>query len=527
MIKILDCTLRDGGYINDFDFGKDTIKSIISRLGDANIDMIEVGFLSSCIYNQDYTFFPTVESFRGVIQNKKKDILYIGMIAIGEKEISTSKIPHNNNDGVDAIRVTFHKNEIHQAIHMCKDLMHKEYKVFMQPIGTSTYADSELLKLIQLINEVNPYAFAIVDTLGSMSKNETLRLFRLFDHNLKEKIAIGFHSHNNLQLSFSNAQALTELQTKRDIIIDSSVFGMGRGAGNLSTELITRHLNHVIDTKYNILPLLEIIDEHLMPIFSKKPWGYSMPYYLSAQYKCHPNYAARLLNKQTISMSIIDTLLKCIPIEERAVFNKRIIDNIYNSYQNKNIDDKSELERLKKELGGKSILIVAPGKSITEENETIREYISEIKPVVISVNFDFENIPTDYVFISNIKRYTANKTNFKESTSLIMTSNISSEGLSINEYNINYSSLLINDNAISDNAGMMLINMLTKLSVKNICLAGFDGFTENVGNNFFDDKILENTDTSEIELKNIAIKKFLQSVNRKMSIKFITKSIYQ
>ena len=329
MIRILDCTLRDGGYINNFNFGKRAIASIISKLAESNIDMIECGFLSDKEYDENKTVFSSLDQVKNIIGKKNPNVTYIGMIALGEKEISGEKIPPYDNLSVDAIRITFHKNEKDQALKLCLHLMDKGYKIFMQPIGTSTYTDSELLDLIRDINAVEPYAFAIVDTLGTMYKNELIRLYHLFDHNLSKNISIGFHSHNNLQLSFSNAQALLHLPSRRNIIIDSSVFGMGRGAGNLCTELLTQYINDNIIEKYNVIPLLEIIDEYISPIFKMTPWGYSVPYYLSATYNCHPNYASHLLNKQTISVKTIDILLNRIPNTERAIYNKALIEKIY------------------------------------------------------------------------------------------------------------------------------------------------------------------------------------------------------
>lgn len=119
----------------------------------------------------------------------------------------------------------------------------KGYKVFVQPMVSLNYTDEEFLSLIQLVNHIKPYAFYIVDSFGMMNKKNLIRLFYLVEHNLDESIWIGFHSHNNKQLAYSNAQCLIDTQTARNLIIDSSIFGMGRGAGNLNTELIVEYLN--------------------------------------------------------------------------------------------------------------------------------------------------------------------------------------------------------------------------------------------------------------------------------------------
>lgn len=526
MIRILDCTLRDGGYINNFEFGRSVIRSIVSKLADSNIEMIELGFLSDGSYDENKTFFPTLSDVEKIIGTKNPNVLYVGMIALGEKEISSSKIPLYDGRSIDAIRVTFHKNEITKAVSECELLKKKGYKVFMQPIGTTSYTDEEIITLIKKINKVKPYAFAIVDTLGSMYQNELIRLFHLFDHNLNKDIAIGFHSHNNLQLSFSNAQALLQLQSKREIIIDTSVFGMGRGAGNLCSELITRYINDNIEERYDVIPLLEIIENYLIQIYAKTPWGYSVPYYLSAVYGCHPNYASHLLKKQTISVNVIDVILKQIPNTERAVYNKVLVENIYQAHQNQVIDDKQSIKRLHEKLQGKSILVLAPGKSILEQQDEIARYIEEVKPILISVNFGFSDIIPDFVFVSNNKRYDANREYFDARVNLILTSNILEEKSPENHYLVNYSSLLNDNPSISDNAGMMLLNLLLKLRVKDIALAGFDGFSTKMEDNYFSAGLANTIDADELTVKNYSVKNFLDTIKREINLKFVTNSIY-
>lgn len=144
--------------------------------------------------------------------------------------------------------------------------MDKGYQVFMQPVGTVFYSDLELLKLVDQINELRPYAFYIVDTLGSMYRNEVSHRFYLMDENMETDIHIGFHGHNNLQLAFSNAQVLGKIQTKRTLILDSSVYGMGRGAGNLPTELITQYINKKINSRYDVTMVMDIYDEFISAI---------------------------------------------------------------------------------------------------------------------------------------------------------------------------------------------------------------------------------------------------------------------
>lgn len=117
---------------------------------------------------------------------------------------------------------------------------------------TLSYSDEEFLKLIRQVNEFMPYAFYIVDSFGMMKGKDLTRLFYMIEHNLSEEISIGFHSHNNMQLAYSNAQTLINVRSNRNLIIDSSVYGMGRGAGNLNTELFVDYLNENYGTHYKL-----------------------------------------------------------------------------------------------------------------------------------------------------------------------------------------------------------------------------------------------------------------------------------
>lgn len=241
MISILDCTLRDGGYINDFNFGRKCISEIISSLAQAKIEIIECGFLKSGANDPDKSLFGSVSAIAMHLPDNKDGTMYVAMIAYGD--IPIEEIEPYDGTSISGIRLTFHEQDIDRAFDFANRLSDKGYKVFIQPVGTATYTDKALLDLIEKVNTMHPFAFYLVDTLGTMYKNNLLRMFYLVDNNLAPDVRVGFHSHNNLQLSFSNAQELIGLNSKRNIIIDSSVFGMGRGAGNLCTELLTQYIN--------------------------------------------------------------------------------------------------------------------------------------------------------------------------------------------------------------------------------------------------------------------------------------------
>lgn len=359
-VAVLDCTLRDGGYVNDFDFSKNTIKTIIAKLGKAHMDVIECGFLKNIEYDENKSLYSDVDQITPLIAPKKKHTMYVAMIVTGT--IQASKIIPRRKDTIDGIRITFHKKEMDEAFELGYALMDKGYEVFMQPVGTTSYSDVELLNLFERINEMKPYAFYLVDTLGKLYAKQLLKLFYLADDNLDEDITIGYHSHNNLQLSFSNAQQLIQSCGKRNIIIDGSVLGMGRGAGNLCSEILTQYINENIDYRYHTEMLLELMDEYISPISYIHPWGYSAGYFLAATNNCHPNYVGFLLNKQTLNMKQIYQVLKEIPSDERSLYNEKLIAGLYLKFQENEIDDKDTIKELQKLIKDKKNRCGCTGK---------------------------------------------------------------------------------------------------------------------------------------------------------------------
>lgn len=521
-INILDCTLRDGGYINDFSFGRKSISEIIGKLSRSGIEIVECGFLKSGANDPDRSLFGSVGAIEKHIPENKEKCMYVAMIAFGD--ISIDEIEPYDGSSVSGIRLTFHEHDIDSAFDFASQLSDKGYKVFIQPVGTASYTDKALLDLIEKVNRMEPFAFYLVDTLGTMYKNNLLRMFYLVDNNLNKGIRVGFHSHNNLQLSFSNAQELIELNSKRDIIIDSSVFGMGRGAGNLCTELLTQYINENICEKYDIIPILEIMDEYILPIYSVKTWGYSAPYYLAAVNGCHPNYASYLMNKQSLCIRDISAIIKRIPQDKKHLYNKELINTLYLEYQERSIDDSTALAEISGLCRGRKVLILAPGRTLLTHKEQIKKYISENDPVVFSIN----HIPSDYrcdrVFVSNLKRFKGIDDAVSAMNGrVIITSNIAADP---SICTVNYSAYLNDSDVISDNSGLMLLNILKKAGVSEAALAGYDGFDITAEKNYFDEKLMSAQDADRRILMNKAMTEYLSKMNDSLKLTFITPSVY-
>lgn len=521
-IKLLDCTLRDGGYINDFQFGKVAIAKIIAQLTNSGIDIIECGFLENGDSNENCSVFNKVEQIANFIPKDKGRSMYVAMACYGE--YSLSQLSNYDGSSIDGIRVTFHYNEIDAAMNYCREIQKKGYKVFIQPVGTTSYTDEQLLQLISTVNEIQPYAFYLVDTLGLMHQYDVLRFFYLIDHNLDKIIHMGFHSHNNLQLSYSNCQVLVNVQSERVIILDASVYGMGRGAGNLNTELIANYMNENAGYRYEIEPLLEIVDEYIVKIKEDHEWGYSVPYYLAAINGCHPNYASYLSGKQTLSVKHIAAILKMIESEKRSLFNKELAELKYKEFQSREVNDDITVEELRKKIEGRNVLILAPGSSLSTHAEHVKKVLNENNCVTISVSFIPNFIDCDYTFLCNLKRYDTTFNPSKKAINLIHTSNIH---VDVDKtFLINYSSLLSEPESIQDNSCMMALNLLIKLKPKTVYLAGLDGYELNK-KNYYQDRLQFNQDRELLIEINKAMTERIKELGHKLHIEFVTPSLYK
>lgn len=516
MVQVLDCTLRDGGYINSWNFGAQTISNIIKSLVEAKIDIIECGFIRNSEYCMDSSVFNSMEEVSKMITPKSEASLYA--IMIEHHNNVYDKIPLFNGQGADIIRVTFRRNEWEEARYAISELIEKGYKVCVQPVGTTNYDDESLLKLIKDVNELKPFAFYLVDTLGVMYRHDMRKFFYLIDSNLSMSIKLGFHSHNNLQMSFANAQEMMRLAKRRKIIIDSSCYGMGRGVGNLATELLCDYINNDVQQKYSLTPILNVVDKYLMPIYAEQKWGYDLPYFLSATFKCHPNYAAYLMKRETLDIENIEKILSLIPIDVRKEFDESLIDKLYIRYQASEIDDKKSSIKLRDMIAGREVVILAPGLSIVKEKEIINAMTCG--RFVITINFVTNEYKADALFISNEKRLSVFKDHLPEQ--IIATSN-----LKINtDLVFNYSSILGEGDA-ADNAGAMLIRILKKVNVKKVILAGFDGFDVDPSANYAIKGYQKFMDYELARKKNKDIGKQLKLSLQGIEYEVITKSKYE
>lgn len=518
-IQLLDCTLRDGGYCNEWRFGFENAKKITLGLQNAGIEIIECGFLTNKVpYDPNVTKFTNVREIERILPENRGEKSYVAMMNYGEYNIDD--LHTYDSSSIDGIRVAFHKRNLEDALLLCRKIKEKGYKVYIQAMVSLAYSDEEFLSLIHSVNKLKPYAFYIVDSFGMMKSKDLIRLFYVVEHNLSEDIWIGFHSHNNMQLAYSNAQQLTKVQTNRNLIIDSSVFGMGRGAGNLNTELFMQYLNENAGKQYELKPILTLIDEILNEFYQINYWGYSLPNYISAAHNAHPNYAGYLDDKKTLTIEGMNDIFDMMDDEKKVSYDKEYIEQLYTRYMETGRVQEEHKTELQNRLKGKKILLIAPGKSSVEESAKILTF-DRNNTVVISVNHVYKGLEPEFIFLSNLRRFRELKSVNKNKC--IVTSNIPAGGVYLQ---IKYKELINSEDAVGDNAGLMAVKFLMRFEIEGIYLAGFDGYSHDVSENYGDSDMAIVTRKPVLDTMNVGMCKVLQQYSQKVNIKFLTSPKY-
>lgn len=534
-VKILDCTLRDGARIVDCKLPDGDISDIVNRLTDANIDIVEVGFLRdwrTVNYDGNSTFFTKTEQIETFLPKKRGATLYVAFVDYGMFDFD-SLGPYNGKS-IDGIRVGFtrkdylsSRDDIIRCLHKVKKL---GYKLIIQGVNTLGYSDIELLDIIQMANSIHPYGFGIVDTYGAMYVDDVRRIFTLVDHNLLDDICIDFHSHNNFQLSFAFSQEVIDLSKGvRKIILDATLNGMGKCAGNLNTELIVDYLVRKKGYYYDFDSLLDIIDEYMYAIKENNTWGYSIPAMMAGIYKSHPNNVLYLTEKFRLATKDIKHIMSMIDPEKRQRYDYDNINKLYIEYNHTKVDDKLMIEKIKTILSKKKLLIVLPGNSLIEYREKIMEYVIKNNAFVISVNFitDLVEVDNRMAFYGSSKRYKKSRGKEKEKN-IIVVSNV--ENHSPSDMVVNYESLVERDNEDFDNTMIMLLNLLKRLGIDKFAIAGFDGYVKG-GKNYFDDTLFEGN-RFETKYDGITenmrrmLKNYVSTLDNQYCINFLTPSVY-
>lgn len=487
-IRLLDCTLRDGAYITNGDFGEPVIRGMISKLQDAGTDIIECGWLKNAPCPRGSVYYHTPEDLRQYLARKNPKCTYAVMIDWDRYDLSG--LPVYDGTSLDAIRVVFPHGKYRQGIEVGCGIREKGYQVFFQAANTMAYSDAELTELAEAINGSDAVCLSIVDTFGAMYPEDLERIVRVLHHKLKPEVTLGFHSHNNQQLSFALTIKFIQLlrDSGRNIVVDSSLCGMGRGAGNATTELVTSYLNKKCQCHYDMDAVMDAIDIYMEYFKENYQWGYSTPNFIAGLYGCHVNNIGYLLKNHRTNAKDMRNIIASLPAEDRTKYDYDLLEQMYLQNQSLYVEDAPAVRELAGALKGREIFLITPGKSAQRERERIQDRIRAERAVVIGVNAVLPEYEYDYLFFVNPARYEYAKDayprQFGEARRIVL-SNVKNVP-SGDELVIGFNRVIKRGWEYYDNAAICALRLMELLEVKRVVVAGFDHFMTKYNESYAD-----------------------------------------
>ncbi len=291
-LKVVDCTIRDGGLINKWQFSKEMVRKVFQAVSASGIDYMEMGYRASAKMFPPTEFgpwrFTTDEDVREIIGDTQTGTKLGVMVDIGRVE--PEDIAHVDESPLDFIRVATYLKDVDKAIWLANHVNEKGYESFINIMAISTVNDYNLAEgLRQIQNETTVSAVTVVDSYGSLYQDDVSHLINMFNENLKAP-KTGFHGHNNLQLGFANT---IEALEKGASYCDATITGIGRAAGNCPLELLLAWLKN---PKYSLEPILQCIQDVFVDLRKQIEWGYLMPYMITGMLNEHPRVAIALRN---------------------------------------------------------------------------------------------------------------------------------------------------------------------------------------------------------------------------------------
>jgi 4-hydroxy 2-oxovalerate aldolase len=296
-LKILDCTIRDGGLVTDHHFDELFVKRVFQTSADAGVDYIEVGYKSSKRIYAPTSYgkwkFCDEDDLRALAETHP----FAGKLAVmadAERTDYHTDILPKDQSAIGCVRVACYIHQIPIALDMLQDAHDKGYETMMQLMAVSVVREDELRAALDLVAHSPASAVYIVDSFGALYSEQVRDLTKLYLGAMEGTgKQVGFHGHNNRQLAFANTIEAIVAGANR---VDATINGLGRGAGNCQLELLIGFLHN---PKFHLRPVLQCCQDVFVPMRAELDWGYSIPYALTAQLNQHPRSAIKMRASKT------------------------------------------------------------------------------------------------------------------------------------------------------------------------------------------------------------------------------------
>lgn len=500
-INLLDCTLRDGGYYNNWFFTKELINEYLRVMDLIKIDYVEIGFRfldkikskGPCAYSEE-SFLRSLK----IPKNLKIGVMVNAADFIGQKNIidlAKKNFKAKKNSVISLVRLACHHHEIKEILPLINWLKKSGYKVGVNIMQIPELSPNEIKKAVKEIKKTKADILYFADSMGSL---DTLKTKKIIQH-IKSlwKKSTGIHTHDNMGKALENSNTAIKNSVNW---IDCTVTGMGRGPGNTKTEYLILELNR---KKEYLTDLLNLIKNYFDPLKEKHKWGSNPFYYYAGLNSIHPTFVQEMLSDNRFEYEQIYTNLKYLSTVGGRKFSKELISLGKNYYRKINKGNWYPNQVIKNQ----NVLIFGPGNSTSKYRSKIIKFIKKNKPIVLVLNA-INPIPKKYVYanvmchtlslLSHIDKYKkSNKylimpfSSFsKNIKSRINSKKILNFGLQVKnnsfKFEQNYA-VLPNSLAIT-----YALGICTSGECKKIFFAGLDGYDKNSKQKFEMDDVLQN-----------------------------------
>ncbi len=292
-LKVLDCTVRDGGLINDHLFDDGFVRSVYDTCVEAGIDYMEVGYKGSKkLFAKDKCGdwkFCDEDDLRRIVDDNPSSLKLSAMADVGKTDYKTDILPKKDSV-LDVIRVATYVHQMPAALEMIQDAHDKGYETACNIMAISIVQDAEIDQALEVLRDAPCSTVCVVDSFGSLYGEQVGRLVDRYKKALEGTgKEIGIHAHNNQQLAFANTIEAIVHGANR---IDATAMGMGRGAGNCPMELLIGFLRN---PAYRVRPVYQLLQDHMVGLREKHEWGALVPYNITGQLNQHPRSAIGIL----------------------------------------------------------------------------------------------------------------------------------------------------------------------------------------------------------------------------------------
>lgn len=382
-LTLLDCTLRDGGYYNNWSFSRNLVNDYLKAIAGSGIKYVEIGFRSLRENKLNGPNFFSRDNYIDILNIPKS--LNIGvMINISEiinskenyKKILSQLFQNKKNSKIKFIRLATHFSEISETVKICKFLKEKKFKVIINLMQITEQSENNIIVAVKKIKEVKPNVLYFADSLGAMNGEDVSKCIKSIRTQWRGEI--GIHTHNNLGKAVSNSISAIE---NGATWIDSTVTGMGRGPGNSETEYMLIEMSKFSKKKYNLLPITKIISKYFEPLKTRYKWGPNPFYYLAGKHGIHPTYIQEMLTMKMDEVEILESI-KQLKIKDG---NKYDVNLVKSEFQ-KPIKLNKGNWLPKNKLKNKEVLLLSSGSKLDEYIKEIEKFIIKKKPYVIALN---------------------------------------------------------------------------------------------------------------------------------------------